>query len=88
MLGTDAPTQTCVERTKISSEETPGDDALYGVKEIAAFIGRSPRRTYHLLYEGRIPAGKEGVLWRASKKALRAHYDRLSGELPNDRSVH
>lgn len=67
---------------------TPGDDALYGIKAIAEFIGRTPRQTHYLLYEGRIPAGKEGVLWRASKKALRAHYEKLSSEIPSDKSVH
>jgi hypothetical protein len=64
---------------------TPGadaslaDDLLRGVKEIAAFIGEPPRRTFYLLEKKLIPAGKVGANYIASKRTLRTHYERLTG---------
>lgn len=54
-------------------------DCLLGVKEIAAFLGVSWRRGIYLLETGRIPAGKQGGRWVASKAALREYYRRLTG---------
>jgi hypothetical protein len=46
-------------------------DTLYGVEEIAGFIGRSARQTYHLLERGYIPGRKIGGGWISTRKALR-----------------
>jgi hypothetical protein len=61
-----------------TGQPDPSEDVLRGVSEIGAFIGEDDRRTYYLLEKKIIPAGKEGNLWRASKRRLRRHYDRLT----------
>ena len=61
------------------SEVPLADDLLRGVKPIAEFIGESERRTFYLCERGYIPAGKCGWQWIASKRALRAHYNRITG---------
>lgn len=55
------------------------DDLLRGVKAIAEYIGETPRKTYYLLENQRIPAGKIGSTWIASKTRLRAHFERITG---------
>jgi hypothetical protein len=60
-------------------DETIAGDALRGAKAIAAFRGEALRRTNYLLERGLIPAGKEGNLWVASRRVLRAHHARLTG---------
>ena len=50
---------------------------LSGCKKIAEYIGETERRTFDLLSGGKIPAFKEGKLWRASKESLDRHYDKL-----------
>jgi hypothetical protein len=47
-------------------------DLLWGADAIAAFIGRSPRQTFHALASGEIPAKKVCGRWCASRAALRA----------------
>jgi hypothetical protein len=54
------------------------DDLLRGVKPIAEFLGKSERRTFYLCERGYIPAGKIGAAWVASKRALRAHFKRIT----------
>lgn len=54
------------------------DDKLKGVRRIARFIGETERVTYYLLEQAVIPAGKLGRSWIASKKALRAHFERIA----------
>ena len=62
-----------------NEDPTIAEDKLRGVKEIAAFIGEDERRTYYLLENGSIPAGKLGRRsWVASKRALRAHFERIA----------
>ena len=53
-------------------------DLLRGVRPIAQEIGETTRRTYYLLENRLIPAGKQGSLWVASRRTLREHYDRLT----------
>lgn len=55
-----------------------GDDILSGVAAIAAFINEPERRTYYLLENRHLPAGKIGAIWTASKSRLREHYDRVT----------
>jgi hypothetical protein len=59
--------------------EDLADDRLTGVEAIAAFRGESRRRTAYLLEKERIPAGKEGRIWIASKRVLREYHCRLTG---------
>ena len=47
-----------------------GVDFLWGCKAIAGFIGRTPRQTFHLLEAKKLPAGKVGATWVASRSAL------------------
>jgi hypothetical protein len=56
-----------------------GSDLLRGVDAIAGFIAESKRRTYYLLENRLIPAGKQGACWIASRRALTTHYERLTG---------
>jgi hypothetical protein len=65
--------------TDNASDDTPGSDTLRGVPKISKFIDESERRTYYLLENKLIPAGKLGSTWIASKKKLRARYEQLTG---------
>jgi hypothetical protein len=58
--------------------ETFAGDCLKGVRAIADELGETPRRTYYLLENKAIPAGKLGRMWVASRRRLREHYDRLT----------
>jgi hypothetical protein len=55
-------------------------DFIWGAENIAAFIGRSVRSTYHLLEKELIPAEKIGALWVAHRATLRRHL----GAIPPD----
>ena len=55
------------------------NDLIRGAKAISKFIHEDERKTYYLLEKRLIPAGKEGAIWIASRRALRAHYARLTG---------
>lgn len=55
------------------------EDLLRGVKNIAKFVNDDVRSTNHKLATGKIPAGKEGAQWVASKSVLRQHYARITG---------
>jgi hypothetical protein len=54
------------------------DDKLRGVAAIAEFVRENRRRTQYLCEKRLIPVGKEGQLYVASKRTLRAHYERLT----------
>jgi hypothetical protein len=62
----------------MGAEDSLADDLLRGVRPIAEFLGETERRTFYLCERGYIPAGKVGAAWVASKKALRAHFGRLT----------
>jgi hypothetical protein len=53
-------------------------DILRGVRQIAQFINEDPRATYYKLATGKLPGGKEGNQWIASKSVLREHYTRIT----------
>jgi hypothetical protein len=61
-----------------TAADSLADDLLRGIKPIAAFIGENDRRAYYLCEKGYIPAGKTGGLWIASKRALRAHFAKIT----------
>jgi hypothetical protein len=52
-------------------------DLLFGAQQIADYMERPLRSTFHLLENGRLPAVKEGQHWVSSKSALRAHFEKL-----------
>jgi hypothetical protein len=54
-------------------------DLLRGVKQISQFINEDERATFHKLATGKLPGGKEGNQWIASKSVLREHYAKLTG---------
>ena len=55
-----------------------GGDFLWGCKAIAAFIDRTPRQTFHLLEAKKLPAGKIGPNWIATKSALTKYIHRIA----------
>lgn len=48
------------------------NDVLDGVKEIAEFIGKSERATFHLVHQGAIPVFRLGKKIHARKSQLEA----------------
>jgi hypothetical protein len=67
-----------INTTEVVPSAPFADDFLRGVRLIAEFIDEPERRTYYLLESGYLPAGKLGNVWLASKRRLRAHYERLT----------
>lgn len=63
-------------------ESEIANDLLRGVKRISQFINEDERATFHKLATGKIPGGKEGSQWVASKKVLSEHYAKLTGATP------
>ena len=59
-------------------QPSPADDVLRGVKAIARFPGKSERRVNYLLETGRLPVGKHGAIWVASKRRLIDFYAELT----------
>lgn len=47
-----------------------GLDLVWGAAEIAKFIGRTPRATFHMLDSGELPAKKVGGRWVAERNKL------------------
>lgn len=45
-------------------------DLIWGVEAIAAFIGRTPRQTYHMLGKGQIPGRQVGERWVVDRRDL------------------
>jgi|SRR5215471_20742784 len=69
--------------TQTAGEVSLAEDLLRGVGAIASYIGEDPKRTYYLLAQRYLPAGKVGSTWTASKKRLKEHFERLTqGEPP------
>lgn len=50
---------------------------VWGIKEIAAEIGRTPRQTYTMLVGGSLPAKLVGRRWCASREELRRFFSNL-----------
>lgn len=50
------------------------DDVLDGVKEIAAFIGKSERATFHLIHGNQLPVFRLGKKIHARKSELEAAF--------------
>ena len=60
----------------------PAQDLLWGCRAIAEHIGQPERQTSYLLETRRIPAGKVGARWVASRKALDEHFAKLTNPAP------
>jgi len=54
------------------------DDLLRGIDEIASFIRETPSGVSRLIQQGRIPAGRLGRTYIASKQRLVEHYRELT----------
>ena len=54
------------------------DDLLRGVKAIAREVGLTERQAYYQLERKRLPAGKDGEVWVASRQRLREHYQKIT----------
>lgn len=70
------PLPSSVDRSE--TPETLADEVLWGAQEIADFIRRNKRQTYHLLEQGHISADKCGAVWTSTKSRVRRRFD---GEL-------
>jgi hypothetical protein len=49
-------------------------DLLRGAAAIAAFLGTTPRRAFHICTTSQIPAFKIGGLWHARRTTLQAFF--------------
>jgi hypothetical protein len=54
-----------------------GSDLLWGVADVAEYIGRPMRATFHLLASGALPGARIGGRWVASRAKLRQHIEAL-----------
>jgi hypothetical protein len=59
-------------------EKRVADDVLRGMAAIADELGLTLRQTHYGLAQRRIPAGRDGNTWIASRKVLREHFKRLA----------
>ena len=55
--------------TAENTNTTP--ELIWGAKEIAREIGRSPRQTFNMLEQGLIPATRVGRRWCSERTVLR-----------------
>ena len=58
--------------------DTLASDVLRGVNATAVFLGEKPRYINYLIKNRRIPIGRDGGQWIASKRILRQHYEHLT----------
>ena len=57
-----------------TEQHSLAEDKLCGIKEIAKFLGETPRRTHYMLEKKAIPSFKCAGRWYAMKSRLRAHF--------------
>jgi hypothetical protein len=50
-------------------------DMLFGAEAIAAELGISIRKAFHLLESGHLPASKTGRLWVSTRSRLRKFFN-------------
>ena len=55
------------------------DDIITGVPAISRHLGWGRSKTYHAIYEKRIPVGRMGSSYVASKAALAKHFEKITG---------
>jgi hypothetical protein len=60
------------------TDDDLANDLLDGAAAIGEFLQKTPRQTYHLLENGKLPAFKIGDRkWQARKSSLRRHIESL-----------
>ena len=57
-----------------AADDSLATDLLHGAREIAEFLGVTPRKVFYYVERGQIPVTKLGSLIVASKSALRQHF--------------
>jgi hypothetical protein len=62
-------------------ERRVADDILRGLRAIAGELGMTVRQTHYALTAGRIPSGRDGNSWIASRQILREHYRRKLAQM-------
>lgn len=55
----------------------PDDGLLYGVKDIAAHLGLTPRQAAHLIEKGHLPTFRLGAIICSTKGGLAEHFRQL-----------
>lgn len=55
--------------------ERPPIDLVWGIHNIAAVIGRSPRQCYEALVKGELPARQVNKRWVVSRRRLEAFFE-------------
>jgi hypothetical protein len=53
------------------------DGLLYGVKDIAAHLGLTPRQAAHLIDKGHLPTFRLGTIICSTKSGLAEHFSQL-----------
>ena len=53
-------------------------DKLMGVQAIAEFISEPPRRVFRMCQNGKLPVGRTGRIYIASKTELLRHYRQMT----------
>jgi hypothetical protein len=61
-----------------NKERRVADDILRGLRAIANELGMTVRQAHYGLSAGRIPAGRDGNTWIASRQKLREHYREIA----------
>ena len=52
----------------------PDNTPIWGIKAIAAVVGRTPRQAYHLLKRGLLDADQVGRQWVSTRRRLLAPF--------------
>ena len=60
-----------------SSYDNPADDNIEGVVAIAAYLGKSVRRTFYLLETRQLPGFQQGRRWNLRKSTYRRQFEKL-----------
>lgn len=53
-----------------SKHASEGLDLVWGIRDIAKYIGRTERQAFYMASEGKIPVKQVGGRWVASKQKL------------------
>ncbi len=59
----------------VDAEHRPPLDLVWGIGNIAAVIGRTPRQAYEALAKGELPARQVNKRWVASRRRLEAFFE-------------
>jgi hypothetical protein len=62
-------------KTTTTTTDQLADDVLFGAEAIAAELGISVRKAFHLLESKHLPATKVGRTWTSTRSRLRRFFD-------------